>query len=85
VQKRRPSLAHDELTTVRKNLETQAIEVNAEFVSAYIITVKLISINVKWFFGGFFENVFYRHVCFNSGSRLLFIMMMMSSCDWLQE
>ena len=35
VQKRRPTLAHDEVTTVRKNLETQSVDVSAEFVRTF--------------------------------------------------
>lgn len=33
LQKRKPHLAYDELTTVRKNLETQNVDVDNEFVS----------------------------------------------------
>ncbi|KAI0238329.1 protein OPA1 [Lamellibrachia satsuma] len=31
-KKRKPTLSHDEITTVRKNLENQSVEVNSEFI-----------------------------------------------------
>jgi len=37
VKKRRPVLGHDELTTVRKNLETQAFDVDNDFVRVNVI------------------------------------------------
>ncbi len=41
--RRKPHLSHDELTTVRKNLETQSVDVTNEFVSVfmYCVTLKL--------------------------------------------
>ena len=32
-QKHKPTLSYDEMTTVRKNLEAQNVEVDADFVS----------------------------------------------------
>lgn len=50
MQKRQPNLGHDELTTVRKNLETQAIDVDNDFVSlcvsSTVVTILIVIVKV---------------------------------------
>ena len=41
LQKRKPQLAYDELTTVRKNLETQNVDVDNEFVSFFFCVAEV--------------------------------------------
>ena len=35
-QKHKPTLSQDEITTVKKNLETKSVEVDQEFVSDHL-------------------------------------------------